>query len=150
MPPSCVAGAALDLMLISSHCPCSMLVHSGLQCCVDAPGLRGIIDSQACSRAIGPQLCSVPMVIFAPGLAECALASTTQHNTTQHNTTQHNTTQHNTTQHNTTQHNTTQHNTTQHNTTQHNTTQHNTTQHNTQKQVWLSTCEQTRLKTKLA
>ena len=40
-----VAGAALDLMLISSHCPCSMLVHSGLQCCVEAPGCCPIMGS---------------------------------------------------------------------------------------------------------
>ena len=35
----------LDLMLISSHCPCSMLVHSGLQCCVEAPGCCPIMGS---------------------------------------------------------------------------------------------------------
>ena len=87
-----VAGAALDLMLISSHCPCSML-DSGLQCCVEAPGCCSIMGSDhylcvasslnVCSLcaigpqlcAIGPQLCSVLMVIFAPCLAECSLAS---------------------------------------------------------------------------
>ena len=40
-----VAGAALVLALISSHCPCSMLVHSGLQCCVEAPGWCPIMGS---------------------------------------------------------------------------------------------------------
>ena len=40
-----VAWAALDHMLISSHCPCSMLVHSGLQCCVEAPGCCPIMGS---------------------------------------------------------------------------------------------------------
>ena len=40
-----VAAAALDLMLISSHCPCSMSVHSGLQCCAETPGRCTIMGS---------------------------------------------------------------------------------------------------------
>ena len=40
-----VAGAAFDLMLISSHCPCSILVHSGLQCCVEARGCCPLMGS---------------------------------------------------------------------------------------------------------
>ena len=74
-----VSGAALDLMLISSHCPCSMLVQSGLAMLRGSSWLlphngfrplpvRGIcfIDSQACSR---------PVSTFAPS-AQLVLNST--------------------------------------------------------------------------
>ena len=74
-----VVGAALDLVLISSHCPCSMLVHSGLQCCVEAPGCCPKMVASASlihnwSRPVSTSPPSAELVL-APGLAECSLAS---------------------------------------------------------------------------
>ena len=68
-----VAGAALDLMLISSHCPCSMLVHSGLQCCVEAPGCCPIVGSDHYLCVASASLVHRPAHVQSRRLLLCAI-----------------------------------------------------------------------------
>ena len=67
-----VAGATLDLMLVSSHCPCSLMVHSVSLCCAQTLGCCPVV---ICCADLTSSHCPVLVVISVLGLARCSLSS---------------------------------------------------------------------------